>query len=641
MADNAEGRDAASGAANDQNNHGGGFLGNLFSFQGISRMLVMYMLVNALTSYFGPKPPPTQNIKVQNPYTGEEVIRPKVNAYVPAWGHGVALDLYVYLSEQEDFTAFSNDSSLIWFQQNVLYGNTSEYRRHDTTYTPSENVKNNGSLYAHLYLAPHGTSPNPAAKNYNPEKTLEHHQLVTRFKKLKKEVAKKKLIGKSQTDEELQTMKKLQQAETLFGDDEHDEEAVNKHLDDRPIVSYWWPNISIALCMDQTQLQVNMPAHTMKNVKLTPDRQKYYPIFYMNEFWMLSDKLQPVNSSVETLDVALQFYHLPTFYYQMYMQFDESFKQQSQMLGQPDSETDEIKRMLLETNPYLMAVTVAVSLLHSLFDFLAFKNDIQFWQKKKDMEGLSFRTIVWNVITQAIIFLYLMDNETSWMVLISSGVGLLIEIWKIQKTVFIKRKDTFPFIEFVDKVKASKLVRKTKKYDEIAFRYLSYLLYPCLLGYAVYSLYNEEHKSWYSFIVSTLVGFVYMFGFITMTPQLFINYKLKSVSNMPWKTFMFKTLNTFIDDLFAFIVKMPWLHRLACLRDDFVFFVYLYQRWIYPEDKRRRNEFGQVGEEGADDDEDSDIEEEDASKTKREDGADGSSSGEKDAATTKESKKSK
>jgi len=52
-----------------------------------------------------------------------------------------------------------------------------------------------------------------------------------------------------------------------------------------------------------------------------------------------------------------------------------------------------------------------------------------------------------------------------------------------------------------------------------------------------------------------------------MTPQLFINYKLKSVAHMPWKTLTYKALNTFIDDLFAFIIKMPLLHRLACLRD--------------------------------------------------------------------------
>jgi hypothetical protein len=55
---------------------------------------------------------------------------------------------------------------------------------------------------------------------------------------------------------------------------------------------------------------------------------------------------------------------------------------------------------------------------------------------------------------------------------------------------------------------------------------------------------------------------------------------------------------------------MPLLHRLACLRDDVVFLVYLYQKWIYPEDKRRRNEFGQVGEADADgesDDEDESV----------------------------------
>ncbi|TPX34032.1 hypothetical protein SmJEL517_g03174 [Synchytrium microbalum] len=598
----------------------GGFFGNLFSFQGISRMVMIWMVTNAVVGYFTPKPPPVQQVQTTSE-TGESILVPKITAYTPAWGHGINLDLYVYLSESEEHPSFSDEKSLIWFQPNILFGNTSEYRRLDTFYTPSEDVKNNGSLYAHMYLTPHGASPNPAAKSYDAEHTLEYSQMVTRYKRMKKVSTKKKLVGvvgyQSKDPEPVVS----EQSE------EHDEEGAEKKKEELPIISYWWPNISIALVMDQNQYPANLPPHIMKNVKLTPDGFSYYPIFYMNEFWLLHEKLYPINSTTSTLDVALQFYSLSSFYHQMYMQLDDSFKQQSQMMGQSDGEKDEVKRMLLETNPYLMGITMFVSILHSLFDFLAFKNEVQFWQKKKDMEGLSFRTIVWNVATQFIIFLYLMDNETSWMVLISSGVGLLIEMWKINKTVNVKTKATFPFVEFVDKVKASKLVRKTKKYDEIAFRYMSYLLYPCLLGYAIYSLYNEEHKSWYSFIVSTLVGFVYMFGFITMTPQLFINYKLKSVAHMPWKTFMYKALNTFIDDLFAFIVKMPWLHRIACLRDDVVFFVYLYQRWVYPEDSRRRNEFGQVGEDGggqddlSDEDED-ELEKEDKKEEKKEGGGD-------------------
>merc|ERR1712194_448943 len=57
-----------------------------------------------------------------------------------------------------------------------------------------------------------------------------------------------------------------------------------------------------------------------------------------------------------------------------------------------------------------------------------------------------------------------------------------------------------------------------------------------------------------------------------MTPQLFINYKLQSVAHLNWRTMSYKSINTFIDDLFAFVIKMPIMHRLACLRDDTIFF---------------------------------------------------------------------
>ena len=52
-----------------------------------------------------------------------------------------------------------------------------------------------------------------------------------------------------------------------------------------------------------------------------------------------------------------------------------------------------------------------------------------------------------------------------------------------------------------------------------------------------------------------------------MTPQLFINYKLKSVAHLPWRMMTYKALNTFIDDLFAFVIQMPTLYRLGCFRD--------------------------------------------------------------------------
>ncbi|KAI8914311.1 cleft lip and palate transmembrane protein 1-domain-containing protein [Gorgonomyces haynaldii] len=497
---------------------------------------------------------------------------------------GVSTDLYVYFSEEDRLKSIDK-SNLVWSEHNITFGNFSDTRTKHLEFPCSPKVQHNGSLYMHAFLVPQGQQPALSPKVL--QETVYHRKLLTRYMPKKKVKKLKKLIQKDEQEQE--------------------EEIVPE---ERPIVSYWWPNVTLELVASHDPIPRNLPPTMMKEIRLSEDGNRFYPIFATNDFWMLSDNLVAINETVKTLSVALTFSHIALWKHQMYLQFDESFKMQAQTMGSDEREFDQIKSMFMDTNPILLGITMAVSLLHSVFDFLAFKNDVEFWRNRKNMEGLSFRTIVLNVVQQIIIFLYLLDNDTSTMILVSNGIGLLIEIWKINKTVIVNRKPQFPFVEFIDRVKPSKLTKRTRKYDEMAFKYLSYALIPLLLCYTVYSMYYESHKSWYSFIIGTLVGFVYTFGFISLTPQLFINYKLKSVAHMPWKTFMYKALNTFIDDLFAFVIKMPWLHRLACLRDDVVFIVYLYQRWIYPEDKRRRNEFGQVGVETNDTNDDQDTDEE-------------------------------
>ena len=145
---------------------------------------------------------------------------------------------------------------------------------------------------------------------------------------------------------------------------------------------------------------------------------------------------------------------------------------------------------------------------------------------------------------------------------------------------------------------------------QLAFKYLGWVLFPLFISYGVYSLVYQEHKGWYSFVLGMCYGFLLTFGetsfmhfaahsvhvracvcvclhtyihtymcktssanishsvgFITMTPQLFINYKLKSVAHLPWRMLTYKALNTFIDDMFAFVIKMPMMYRIGCFRD--------------------------------------------------------------------------
>jgi hypothetical protein len=66
--------------------------------------------------------------------------------------------------------------------------------------------------------------------------------------------------------------------------------------------------------------------------------------------------------------------------------------------------------MFVNTNPVLLYTTIGVSLLHLLFDVLAFKNDLSFWSAIDTMEGLSTRTLLLNFIMEVVILLYLREQ---------------------------------------------------------------------------------------------------------------------------------------------------------------------------------------------------------------------------------------
>jgi hypothetical protein len=240
---------------------------------------------------------------------------------------------------------------------------------------------------------------------------------------------------------------------------------------------------------------------------------------------------------------------------------------------------------------------------------------------------------------QFIIVLYLIDRDSSLLMTVPSAIGVIIALWKCQRAAgfaFVplpaEDRKTFPsfwnivpwmfgyqltakrlqintvvVVESRDNQKGNLkgagktssrkdlLQALTIEADRQATSRLGSVLLPLVLVYTVYSLVMEEHISWYSWLITSASSAVYAFGFVLMTPQLFLNYKLKSVAHLPWRVLIYKSLNTFIDDLFSFIIRMPTMARISCFRDDVVFFIYLYQRWLYPVDTSRPIEGGGDG----------------------------------------------
>jgi Cleft lip and palate transmembrane protein 1 (CLPTM1) len=519
----------------------------------------------------------------------------------PIWAEHSTVDISIYLSPSFVVPALTSlpRDTLVLEEKNFVIGDYNEKREISTSFAVPRTVQENGTLWAHFYMALSGYPIDPVARDYNTCNATYFVRPFNQYLPKKKARKLKNLLDKSE---------------------ESDEESGP----DTTIESFYHPNFTISVIPD-TGLQNWQAIHpaVRNNFQLESSGARdasgqnawYYPVVFVNTFWQLRSHMTEINSTVERLPLNIQLTNLKNWKYSMYAAMDDGMKRtqmQAATSGQVSaagdgSELEKFKEILLDTNSYLLGTTFFVSILHMIFEALAFKNDIAHWRKKKDVVGTSVRTILANVLMQSIIFLYLMDNSegTSWMILAGQGFGILLEAWKITKSVDVRIREPGPdsslsflpyMVVFEDKHRLSETEKKTQEYDQIAFKYLYIVAVPLLAAYAIYSLVYETHKSWYSFVIETLVGSVYAYGFLMMVPSLYINYRLKSVAHMPGKAMTYKFLNTFIDDLFAFTIRMPTLHRLATLRDDVIFFVWVYQSYKYKVDYTRVNEFGQGGE---------------------------------------------
>ncbi|XP_022091942.1 cleft lip and palate transmembrane protein 1-like protein [Acanthaster planci] len=469
----------------------------------------------------------------------------------PYIGRNPKLQLSLYTSVKMRKDLIEKDLSLVAQYKNFTIDE--EFDR-SVNITLPKKTRNNGTLFVHVFVHPRGKSPFHSS--------LSSYQSAPLTKYAPPRMEEYNLLSDSS----------------------------NENSSSEVPVTHWKNKVVISVLQDQLSMHRHgVPQEIWQYVRLT-QQGEYLPILFINNLVHKSKQLKPINASTVEMPLHILYSPISIGWLRLYSTLEQSVKMLHD-LGFGEKDTEEVMSLFTDSGLYLLALTVIVSMFHLLFDFLAFKNDISYWRQRNTMAGLSTRTVVWRGLSQIVIFLYLLDRDTSLLVLVPAGIGTVIEVWKVKKAfkVHLSFTGLKPRISFGTTTDSE---RATEEIDSQAMRYLSYVLYPLCLAGAVYSLLYVPHKSWYSWVIQSLVNGVYAFGFLFMLPQLFVNYKLKSVAHLPWRAFMYKAFNTFIDDMFAFIITMPTAHRLACFRDDIVFVLYLYQRWLYPVDKSRVNEYG-------------------------------------------------
>lgn len=108
-------------------------------------------------------------------------------------------------------------------------------------------------------------------------------------------------------------------------------------------------------------------------IHLVPDKRDetgkkgfYNPIVFPNEFWHLRQHYIPVNETTPSLPLQITFQPMSYMKFQIFSSMTASFDEAAKQQGGAGAELDEVKRMLIETNPWFLALTGIVSLLHVL-----------------------------------------------------------------------------------------------------------------------------------------------------------------------------------------------------------------------------------------------------------------------------------
>jgi hypothetical protein len=195
------------------------------------------------------------------------------------------------------------------------------------------------------------------------------------------------------------------------------------------IVAHWANNLTVTIVSNGGQVNVaGLPPQAAVHYSLAPTPEgaakAYFPPVFPNDFWLLRENMYPINSTDSKLPLHINYYALGSMKFNIYAAMTQSMDQVSQQQG-GGNEMDEVKRMLTETSPWLLITTAIVTLLHTVFEFLAFSSDVSHWRKKdRDLVGVSLRTILTNCFVQLVILLYLQDSseETSFMILFGQGM---------------------------------------------------------------------------------------------------------------------------------------------------------------------------------------------------------------------------
>ena len=331
-------------------------------------------------------------------------------------------------------------------------------------------------------------------------------------------------------------------------------------------------------------------------LRVNTQQMEYMPIMAISDFWSMDSELTQINKTENglfTFRLHLSFNYIRSFFFNNMIGIQINENMMSEKLAISGTK-DMLVELIKNNSTFYLIILFTVNTLHTIFSYLGFSSDISYYKNLKKLDGVYTKYIFFNIFYMFITLIYILLQGANFLVKIELFISFVIEIWKLKKIFIISFQfSNFPYIIKLE-YKQTFEQEEAKDYESEAVNIMvKYLLFPIgviYLGYRIYYYSDNIVKNNWKSVVIFIIEYIYfllnVFGFILLTPQIYLNYKLKSVEHLPMKAMTYKFLNTIIDDLYAFAVKTPTMYRIFCFRDDVIFVIYIYQIFKYRRNSR-------------------------------------------------------
>ena len=230
-----------------------------------------------------------------------------------------------------------------------------------------------------------------------------------------------------------------------------------------------------------------IPSHSRKKHQLA------LPLIESSDFSLFEDDVEGlarVHIEQRKVNVTVAVSTLGLMHWQWAWQVEQQVPMLERM-GFASSDMEEVRRLITQTSPMLLIVTVVVSFLHMCLDVLAFRSDAKYWLKLDNAAVISPRAVVLSMVCDVIIFLYLLDEDATMLVWGPVVLVLIVDGFKCYKIRTLHKAAVAGVEDEAD----AKFVRR-----------MCLILAPTVATYSVYTLLYVEQKSIYSWVLSSLTS---------------------------------------------------------------------------------------------------------------------------------------